>query len=112
MADAPPLRILQVSTGDVLGGAERVAWNLFDGYRRLGHGSWLAVGDKRTSDPGVLEINGAPSPARASGTRTTPMSEASPANAGGVARKWLPSLRGRVGPILERWENYRGLEDF
>jgi len=52
----PPLRILQVSTADVKGGAERVAWNLFTAYRARGYDSWLAVGEKRTNDPDVLII--------------------------------------------------------
>ena len=51
-----PLRILQVSTVDIKGGAERVAWNLFTAYRARGHSSWLAVGEKRTDDPDVLII--------------------------------------------------------
>jgi glycosyltransferase involved in cell wall biosynthesis len=51
-----PLRILQVSTSDVRGGAEKVAWDLFAAYRRLGHSSWLAVGEKRRNDPDVLLI--------------------------------------------------------
>ena len=50
------MRILQVSTSDVAGGAERSAKNLADVYRRMGHESWLAVGTKRTSDPNVLVI--------------------------------------------------------
>jgi len=56
------LRILQVSTVDIAGGAERVAWNLFRGYRERGHDSWLAVGRKRGVDPDVLQIPGAPPP--------------------------------------------------
>lgn len=48
------LQILQVSTADILGGAERIAWSLFQSYRERGHNSWLAVGYKRSSDPGVL----------------------------------------------------------
>jgi glycosyltransferase involved in cell wall biosynthesis len=50
------LRILQVSTVDIAGGAEKVAWNLFRGYRERGHQSWLAVGRKRGADPDVLQI--------------------------------------------------------
>jgi glycosyltransferase involved in cell wall biosynthesis len=50
------LGVLQVSTYDVIGGAERVAWNLFQTYRRRGHPSWLAVGTKLGTDPGVLLI--------------------------------------------------------
>lgn len=51
-----PLRILQVNTADQAGGAERSAWNLFQVYRARGHGSWLAVGYKRTADPDVIVI--------------------------------------------------------
>ncbi|MDP9291164.1 MAG: glycosyltransferase, partial [Verrucomicrobiota bacterium] len=50
------LRILQVSTRDIAGGAEKVAWNLFDHYRTLGQESWLAVGFKHSRDPNVVEI--------------------------------------------------------
>lgn len=50
------LRILQVSTADNAGGAEKVAWNLFQEYRRMGHHSWLAVGYKRSDDPNVFAI--------------------------------------------------------
>jgi glycosyltransferase involved in cell wall biosynthesis len=50
------LKILQVSTRDVAGGAERSARNLADEYRRLGHDSWLAVGDKRTDDAYTFAI--------------------------------------------------------
>ena len=51
-----PLRILQVSTADIRGGAEKVAWNLFTSYRARGYGSWLAVGEKRSDDSDVLTI--------------------------------------------------------
>jgi glycosyltransferase involved in cell wall biosynthesis len=50
------LHILQVSTVDIGGGAEKVAWNLFHAYRERGYVSWLAVGRKRSDDPDVLEI--------------------------------------------------------
>ena len=50
------MRILQVSSRDVGGGAERVAWNLFRGYREQGHSSTLAVGLKRGDDPDVFQI--------------------------------------------------------
>jgi glycosyltransferase involved in cell wall biosynthesis len=52
----PSLRILQVSTADRAGGAERSAWNLFRAYRARGHESWLAVGRKCTDDPDVMVI--------------------------------------------------------
>ncbi len=50
------LSILQVSTGDKLGGAEAVAWNLFLDYRRRGLGSWLGVGRKRSVYENVVRI--------------------------------------------------------
>jgi glycosyltransferase involved in cell wall biosynthesis len=51
------LRVLQVSTMDRGGGAERSAWNLYQTYKNRGHESWLAVGTKRTDDPDVLVIS-------------------------------------------------------
>ena len=56
MGRADALRILQVSTSDGGGGAEKVAWNLFQAYRQRGLLSWLAVGYKRSDDPDVLLI--------------------------------------------------------
>jgi len=46
----PTLRILQVSTVDIGGGAEKIARDLFTSYRTLRHRSWLAVGTKRLND--------------------------------------------------------------
>lgn len=55
--DSPrTLRILQVSTHDIGGGAEKVAWNLFNAYRERKHASWLVVGFKHSNDPHVIEI--------------------------------------------------------
>jgi glycosyltransferase involved in cell wall biosynthesis len=54
MADLDGMRILQVSTADIAGGAEKVAWQLFQGYRRVGNNSWLAVGLKRSADQDAL----------------------------------------------------------
>lgn len=51
-----PLRILQVSTFDVGGGAERIAAQLMRYYRAQGHVAMLAVGEKRTDDPGTYQI--------------------------------------------------------
>lgn len=50
------MHILQVNTADIGGGAESVAWQLFQGYRRSGHSSWLAVGCKQSHDANVLPI--------------------------------------------------------
>jgi len=49
-------RILQVSTADVRGGAEQVAWNLMVAYRKRGYTSWLAVGEQHSADPDVRLI--------------------------------------------------------
>jgi glycosyltransferase involved in cell wall biosynthesis len=53
-----PLHILQVNSADIAGGAEKVAWNLFQAYGRRGHRSRLAVGRKQSAEPGVLCIPG------------------------------------------------------
>jgi len=50
------LRILTVSTSDLGGGAERVAWNLFHEYRRRGFQSNLAVGYRKLDDPNVFSL--------------------------------------------------------
>lgn len=51
-----PLRILQVNTWDMAGGAEGSAWNLFREYRSRGHESYLAVGYKRSNEADVIII--------------------------------------------------------
>jgi glycosyltransferase involved in cell wall biosynthesis len=50
------MRILQVSTGDIGGGAEKIAHDLFSGTRMRGHDSWLTVGEKFGKEPNVFEI--------------------------------------------------------
>lgn len=55
-----PLSILTVNTSDRAGGAERIAWLLYQGYRQRGHHSALAVGVKTTTDPNVIEIGSPP----------------------------------------------------
>lgn len=50
------MNILQISTTDRGGGAERVSELLMDAYRDRGHQTWTAVGFRRRNDPGVLEI--------------------------------------------------------
>jgi hypothetical protein len=56
-----PLTVLQVSALDRAGGAEQVAWNLFQAYKQAGLASWLAVGKKRSKDSNVFVINEKPS---------------------------------------------------
>jgi len=50
------LKIVQVSTSDIGGGAEGSAWNLFKAYRERGFQSWLAVGSKASNDDNVFVI--------------------------------------------------------
>lgn len=50
------MKILQVSTSDRAGGAERSASNLAEAYRARGHDSWLAVGVRRGSEAHVFEL--------------------------------------------------------
>src|SRR5258705_8941625 len=51
------LRILQVSASDRMGGAERVARALHEGFRAVGHRSWMAVGTKTTRDRDVYVLD-------------------------------------------------------
>lgn len=107
-----PLRILQVSTFDVHGGAAKVAWNLFAAYRARGHASWLAVGEKRSDDPDVLLI---PNQALRGewyhfwdrvGSRLHP-----PAGSQGAAHVLRRLTRGLAEPA-RRFDVFRGVEDF
>ncbi len=50
------MNVLLVSPKDQAGGAEHIAWVLFNEYRRRGHKSALAVGRKMTDDESVLPI--------------------------------------------------------
>src|SRR5690606_30846404 len=50
------LTVIQVSMFDRCGGAEQVAWNLFQACRARGHDSWFAVGRKRSDDARVLPL--------------------------------------------------------
>lgn len=50
-------KILSISTSDQGGGAERVAWTLFKGFERAGAQSWLAVGNKKSTDPNVYAFH-------------------------------------------------------
>jgi glycosyltransferase involved in cell wall biosynthesis len=51
-----PMHILQINTMDIGGGAEKVAWNLFQAYRAQGHHSQLAVGNKRSDDKDIFLV--------------------------------------------------------
>jgi glycosyltransferase involved in cell wall biosynthesis len=51
-----PLRILQVGTTDIGGGAATVASTLARGYRARGCEAWLAAGQKTSDDPNVFLV--------------------------------------------------------
>lgn len=61
-------RVLQVSTSDIGGGAEKVALDLHRAYLARGVDAHLAVGRKHTDEPGVVEI---PNEARRGGWART-----------------------------------------
>ena len=50
------MRIAQINTYDVAGGAERISRELHEQYARRGHDSWLLVGCKRGDGERVVEI--------------------------------------------------------
>jgi len=106
------VRILQVSTADIGGGAEKIAWDLFRRYRALGHESWLAVGYKRSSDPDVFQI---PNDAERGWWTRTWMS-ADPylkgAESGNRSAWLLRRLLASIGDPLRALARMRGLEDF
>lgn len=101
------MRILQVSTTDVGGGAERVARNLFEAFRTRGQESCLAVGLKYSSDPDVLAISGATNRGvrgRRGGQALT--TDIAPAGSiGGRFRRFISDPAGDL-------ETFLGLENF
>ncbi len=107
-----PFSILQVNTTDGRGGAARVAWNLFNAYRRRGYSSWLAVGRKQSNDPQVLPIqNDLPDSlwSRAWSKTDEAISPLVGKVRGvGLARSLLRQI-GQPTHILNRWQ---GVEDF
>ncbi len=106
------LQILQVNTRDIGGGAERVAWNLFETYRRRGHTSWLVVGTKHSSDPRVVEIGDSP-PAEAKTHECAAADRpARTRRQWSQAGRWARSVIDRYGRMIETLQDSYGLEDF
>src|SRR5262245_11563282 len=106
------LRILQVCTYDTIGGAERIASNLFQTYRARGYGSWLAVGHKLGIDPNVLLIPN--HKRRRSWSRSLP-GEASCSQFPESPVQKVSRLRALVDAIAEpgkALDRYCGREDF
>lgn len=50
------MRVLQVSSADIAGGAERVAMQLHESLPASGHSTTLVVGHRHLEAPGVLEL--------------------------------------------------------
>jgi glycosyltransferase involved in cell wall biosynthesis len=110
-ADAIRLRVLQVSTADRRGGAEQVAWNLFDALRARGHASWLAVGEKLSADPDVLPL---PNDSSRSGWSRfwRRLADGQSSISG---RRFTSPFRRVAGALADpaaRLDYYRGREDF
>jgi len=104
------LCVLQVSTSDIGGGAEKVVMDLHGRYLDLGVDSWVAVGAKHSDSSRVLEIPNEPS--RSAWARALEARAASIEREGGVARKAL-SRALLLAAEPERYERMlRGIEDF
>jgi glycosyltransferase involved in cell wall biosynthesis len=107
-----PLRILQVSTFDVHGGAAKVAWDLFAAYRTRGHASWLAVGEKRSDDPDVLLIPNEELRGRWYQFWHDAGSRLPPASGSRAAARLLHRLTNGLAEPMRRCDVFRGVEDF
>lgn len=109
-ADGQPLRILQVSSADQLGGAEKVAYDLFKAYQRRGHVAHLAVGRQTLPDANVLTFDhSAARPAWAQFWRARQLALCQ------RRIRFAPVLAGWLANAAEpraAWERWRGLENF
>jgi glycosyltransferase involved in cell wall biosynthesis len=106
------LRVLLVSSADVRGGAERVAWNLFSALRTQGHSAWLAVGDKHTEDTDVLVVPNDSERGSWSGFWRRIADRLGPAAHTSRAAAVAQRLAGGVADPGSRLDFYRGHEDF
>jgi glycosyltransferase involved in cell wall biosynthesis len=86
------MKILQVCTHDIGGGAEKVALELCRSYRSLGHDSWLAVGYKKTTEEYIFEIPVLPSST-------------------GALAQWIWSLHKSLDPLVGRVRGIGRLKD-
>ena len=105
------MRIVQVSTHDIIGGAERVAWTLFSAYRALGHDSWLVAGQKLGDDPNVVTM-----PNREASTLWTRFwLDLSQRLQAARQRPFTAALAGAANAVAsprKALTRYRGIEDF
>ena len=110
---ADPLRILQVSRGDMGNGAYNVAWGLFRGYRARGHISRLAVRVKRSTDRDVAIIpNEVPAGPWASvwnkaGDAFVSVEGKIPRGVGPLGR-----MVGKIGVPQHSLSDWQGIDDF
>jgi glycosyltransferase involved in cell wall biosynthesis len=105
------LRILQVNTSDSRGGAHRVSYELHRSFRAAGHGSWIAVGIKRTDDRHVLEIPNDAGRSSWAKLCTGAAERVSRGRSGVAADISARALRSLGEPV--RWAGWRrGHEDF
>jgi glycosyltransferase involved in cell wall biosynthesis len=104
------MRILHVNTSDLGGGAEKVAWDLFQAYRKRGQTCWFAVGTKYTEDPHVLQIPNERH--RLSWVRMWRRVQASLHDAGHPRISRCASWLASVGEPKRRFDLRRGVEDF
>ncbi len=107
MADGK-LSILQVSSNDLTGGAQRVAWNLFQSYRRRGYDSYLAVGYKQSHDPNVRPMAPLENGGMWSSLWSAVHSRLQPLDGNGRLSRLAHKLA-EPGAFLD---DYRGIEDF
>lgn len=107
-----PLHILQLSASDRMGGAEKIAMTLFNGYRAQGHRSWLAVGQKTTTDPDIFLLDNDRSRSPWSRLCSAAARSLNPINrVKGIKRLQL-LLRDTLGQPTRTARRNRGEEDF
>jgi glycosyltransferase involved in cell wall biosynthesis len=103
------LKLLQVSTLDVAGGAERVALNLHQQFRERGHEAWLAVGFRRSEVPGVILLDNERSRSRVSARCDEIARSVRPE---GIVRRAVRAAASIVGSPSRELSHWTGLDNF
>src|SRR6187200_434133 len=106
------LRILQVSTYDTSGGAEKVASNLFRSYRAGGYDSSLAVGHKLGIDPDVLLVPNHKRRVRQPRLLSEDHSGSQSPTLHGGTVAWLSAFADAIAEPCRGFARYCGIEDF
>jgi glycosyltransferase involved in cell wall biosynthesis len=109
VTDGPALRIVSVSTADVLGGAERVARELHESYLAAGEDAWLAVGSRRGADARTVAF---PNRERRSGWARAWMAAADALPQRGASFHVARAMRRVVAEPLRWARRESGREDF